>query len=128
MIRKSSRKKDTLAPKILTAQFLLYVNALLWFGFGIYLVVDMVNAANGIFVILLISFFLLINVAALAFCAITIGRREAWAYYFSIFVVVVNAIFTRLGQFEVFDLLAFILDIIIFVFLLFMGKAYLKGS
>lgn len=128
MNRKPSKKIDTLAPKILTAQFLLIANAILWFGFGVYLFVDMYNAGNTISVILMISFFLLVNVAAMVFCGVTIGRRDAWAYYVSLFVVIANAIVTRLGQFEIFDLLSFIADVIILVFLLFIGKAYLKGS
>jgi hypothetical protein len=128
MINKKYKKVDALAPKILTAQFLLYANALLWFGFGVYLFIDMIRAANTISVIFLISFFLLFNVAAMLVCAMTIGRRDSWVYYFSIFVVVLNAIFTRLGHFDVFDLLAFIADIVILTFLLSMGKAYLKES
>jgi hypothetical protein len=128
MIRKKYKKVDTLAPKILTAQFLLYINAIIWFGFGIYVLVDMIRTGNTASVILLISFFLLINVAAMVFCAITIGRRDSWAYYFSLFIIIVNIIFTRLGHFDVFDLLAFIADLVILAFLLFMGKAYLKES
>lgn len=128
MNRKSSKKMDTLAPKILTAQFLLFANALFWFGFGVYLFVDMYKAGNTLSVILLISFFLLINVAAMVFGAVTIGRRDAWAYYVSLFIVIANAIVTRLGQFEIFDLISFIADVIILVFLLFMGGAYLKKS
>ena len=128
MNRKRYKKEDSLAPKILTAQFLLFANAVIWLGFGVYLFVDMVKAHNTASVIFLISFFLLVNAGAMAFCAVTIGRRDSWAYYFSLFILVVNAIFTRMGQFEVFDLLAFIFDIAVLVFLLTMGKAYLKES
>ncbi len=129
MIRKRQKKQaDSLAPKILTAQFLLFANALIWLGFGIYVFVDMVKAHNSASVIFLISFFLLFNVGAMVFCGITIGRRDSWAYYFSLFIVAVNAIFTRVGQFEVFDLLAFIFDIVVLVFLLTIGRAYLKES
>jgi hypothetical protein len=128
MIRKKDKKTDRLAPKILTAQFLLFSNAVIWLGFGVYLVVDMLKANNTLGVIFLISFFLLVNVAAMAFCGVAIGRRDSWAYYFSVFIIIVNAIFTRLGQFEVFDLLAFIADVFILFFLLFMGRAYLKES
>ena len=128
MIKKSSRRPDTLAPKIRTAQFLLYVNALIWFGFGVYLFIDMMRANNSVAVILMISFFLLVNAGAMAFCAITIGRRDSWAYYFSVFIIIVNAIFTRLGEFNTYNLIAFILDMIVLLFLLFMGRAYLKGS
>ncbi len=128
MNRKRYKKEDPLAPKILTAQFLLFANAVIWFGFGVYLFVDMVKAHNTVSVVFLISFFLLVNVVAMAFCGVTIGRRDSWAYYFSLFILVVNAIFTRLGQFEVFDLLAFIFDIAVLVFLLTIGKAYLKAS
>lgn len=128
MNRKRYKKEDPLAPKILTAQFLLFANAVIWFGFGTYLFVDMVKAHNTVSVVFLISFFLLVNVVAMAFCGVTIGRRDSWAYYFSLFILVVNAIFTRLGQFEVFDLLAFIFDIAVLVFLLTIGKDYLKAS
>ncbi|MBL8080072.1 MAG: hypothetical protein JNM55_19040 [Anaerolineales bacterium] len=128
MNRKRYKKEDSLAPKILTAQFLLFANAVIWLGFGVYLFVDMVKAHNTASVIFLISFFLLVNAGAMAFCGVTIGRRDSWAYYFSLFILVVNAIFTRLGQFEVFDLLAFIFDIAVLVFLLTIGKDYLKAS
>ena len=128
MNRKRYKKEDLLAPKILTAQFLLFANAVIWLGFGVYLFVDMVKAHNTASVIFLISFFLLVNAGAMAFCGVTIGRRDSWAYYFSLFILVVNAIFTRLGQFEVFDLLAFIFDIAVLVFLLTIGKDYLKAS
>lgn len=128
MNRKRYKKEDPLAPKILTAQFLLFANAVIWLGFGVYLFVDMVKAHNTASVVFLISFFLLVNAGAMAFCGVTIGRRDSWAYYFSLFILVVNAIFTRLGQFEVFDLLAFIFDIAILVFLLTIGKSYLKAS
>lgn len=128
MNRKRYKKEDPLAPKILTAQFLLFANAVIWLGFGVYLFVDMVKAHNTASVVFLISFFLLVNAGAMAFCGVTIGRRDSWAYYFSLFILVVNAIFTRLGQFEVFDLLAFIFDIAVLVFLLTIGKAYLKAS
>lgn len=128
MIKKSSRRPDTLTPKIRTAQFLLYVNALIWFGFGVYLFIDMLRAHNSAAVIFMISFFLLVNAGAMAFCAITIGRRDSWAYYFSVFIIIVNAIFTRLGEFNTYNLIAFILDMIVLLFLLFMGRAYLKGS
>lgn len=123
MNRKRYKKEDPLAPKILTAQFLLFANAVIWLGFGVYLFVDMVKAHNTASVVVLISFFLLVNAGAMAFCGVTIGRRDSWAYYFSLFILVVNAIFTRLGQFEVFDLLAFIFDIAILVFLLTIGKS-----
>lgn len=128
MNRKRYKKEDPLAPKILTAQFLLFANAVIWLGFCVYLFVDMVKAHNTASVVFLISFFLLVNAGAMAFCGVTIGRRDSWAYYFSLFILAVNAIFTRLGQFEVFDLLAFIFDIAILVFLLTIGKSYLKAS
>jgi hypothetical protein len=50
------------------------------------------------------------------------------AYYFSLFIVGLNAVFTRFGQFELFDLLAFFVDLIIFIFLLSMGRMYLQKS
>jgi hypothetical protein len=128
MIKKRYKKPDTLGPKILTAQFLLYVNALIWFSFGIYIFADMLAAHNKMVVILMISFFLLVNVAAMTFCAFTIRQRTSWAYYSCVIVMVINTIFTRLGEFSTYNLIAFIIDLIILTFLLSMGRAYLKES
>lgn len=128
MIKKRNKKVDTLAPKILTAQFLLYANAILWLGFAIYIGVDMAKAHNTVYVLFLASFFLLLNAGAMLFCGITIGRRDSWAYYFSIFILVLNAGFTRIGEFETFNLIAFIADLVIFIFLLSIGRVYLKQS
>jgi hypothetical protein len=128
MIRKRNKKQDTLAPKILTAQFMIYVNALIWFGFAIYIVIDMLGAHNSALVVLMTSFFLLINIGAMTFCGVIIGRRETWAYYLCIVIMVLNAVFTRLGEFNTYSLIAFILDVIILAFLLSMGRAYLKEA
>ena len=128
MIKKRNKKIDTLAPKIATAQFMFYVNALIWFGFGIYIFVEMLKAGNFASTIFFISFFLLINVGAMVFCAITIGRRDAWAYYFSIFIIVLNGFFTGASEFEAFNIIAFVIDVIIFVFLLTIGRAYLAQA
>lgn len=128
MIRKRYKKQDTLAPKILTAQFMIYVNALIWSVFGIYIVIDMFAAHNSALVILMTSFFLLVNIIAMISCAVMIGRRTPGAYYACIFIMVLNAIFTRLGEFNTYSLIAFIIDVIILVFLLSMGRAYLKEA
>ncbi len=128
MTRQRYKKAEPLAPKIVTAQFMLYVNALIWLGFGIYVFFDMLRANNNAQTMSLISFFLLVNVAVMAICGVTIGRRDPWAYYFSLFIVGLNAIFTRFGQFELFDLLAFFVDLVIFIFLLSMARMYLQKS
>jgi hypothetical protein len=128
MNRKHYKKEDTLSPKIITAQFLLYVNALLWLGFGIYLFSDMVRAGNNLQVILMISFFLLVNVIAMAVCGFSIGRRDPAAWYFSLFIVVLNAVFTRVGQFQTFNLIAFIIDLVILIVLFSMAREYLQSS
>ncbi len=125
---KRFKKADPLAPKIVTAQFLLYVNTLLWLGFGIYLFSDMVRAGNSLQVILLITFFLLVNVVAMVFCGFSISRRDPAAYYFSLFVVGLNAVFTRVGQFQTFNLIAFIIDVIILIVLFSMAREYLQSS
>lgn len=128
MNHKQYKKQDPLAPKILTAQFLLFVSALLWLGFAIYLFLDMVRSNNNAQVIGMISFFLLLNVAAMAICGFSIRKRDPLAYYFSLFVVVANAIFTRVGQFQTFNLIAFIVDLAILIVLFSMAREYLQGS
>ncbi|MCC6259780.1 MAG: hypothetical protein IT311_02865 [Anaerolineales bacterium] len=128
MIKRKYQKADTLAPKIVTAQFMFYANAALWLGFGIYVFVDMLKVDNFPSTIFLITFFLLVNVSAMIFCAVALGKRNAWAYYFSIFIIILNAFFTRVGGFEVFDIIAFLADVALFIFLVMIGKAYLTQA
>jgi lysylphosphatidylglycerol synthetase-like protein (DUF2156 family) len=128
MTGKKDKKEELLAPKILTAQFLLFVNALLWLGFAIYLFRDMVKSGNNTQVITMISFFVLLNAVGMAVCGFGIRKQDPLAFYFTLFVVVLNAIFTRVGQFQVFNMIAFIVDLIILIVLLTMARDYLQSS
>ncbi|MCC7119779.1 MAG: hypothetical protein IT310_14735 [Anaerolineales bacterium] len=125
---KAKRIHDTLAPKIFTARFLLSANALLWLGFTIYIGVDMFKAQNTTYVIFLACFFLLLNAGAMFGCGAWLGKRQPWAYFLTLSVLVLNGFFTRVGQFEVFNLIAFVADLLIFIFLLTFGRAYVQST
>jgi hypothetical protein len=122
-----TKKLHPVVQKIFAAQMMLFLNAAAWLAFGVYIVVDMVRFNNGLFTISLIGLFFLINAAAMVFGAAMMGKREDWAYYFTLIVIFANAVFTRFGQFELFDLLAFIFDVMIFLFILSFRKAYFQG-
>ena len=86
---------------------------------------EMLQQKNG-FSAVLAGFFLYTNAAAMFISGKYIGQREQWAYYFGFFVLIANALVTRIGQFGFFDLLALFFDITIFCALLLIDRAYLK--
>lgn len=121
------KRLDRLAPRIKTAQTLLFINTFIWFCLGTYLVIVMLRENNGLSTVL-VGFFLYANVAAMLVSGINLGTRETWAYYFSVIILMINALVTRVGQFGLFDLLALIFDLVIFGVLISFGKAYLNRS
>ncbi len=119
------KRSDALAPRIVIVRVLFYLNTFVWFCLGTYLVFDMLQQKNG-FSAVLVGFFLYINAGAMFVSGKYIGQRENWAYYFGFFVLIANALVTRIGQFGFFDLLALFFDITIFCALLSIDRAYLK--
>ena len=108
-------------------RMLFYLNTFVWFCLGTYLVLFMLYQQNG-FSSVWVGFFLYANAAAMFISGRYIGQKEKWAYYFGLFVLLGNALVTRIGHFGIFDQFALLLDIAIFCALLSIGRVYLKRS
>ncbi len=122
-----TKRTDKLAPKIKTAQTLFFINTFIWFCLGTYLALDMLHQNNGLSAVL-VGFFFYVNAGAMLVSGMYLGKRETWAYYFSLIILIVNALVTRIGQFGLLDLLELIFDLVIFGVLISFGKAYLNKS
>jgi hypothetical protein len=121
------RTSDIFNLRIAIVRMLFYLNTVIWFCLGTYLVLYMLYQQNG-FSAVWVGFFLYGNAAAMFISGRYIGQRQKWAYYFGLFVLLVNALVTRIGHFGVFDMFALILDIAIFCALLLIASPYLKRS
>jgi len=121
------KKRDTLSPKIKTAQILLYVDAFIWFCLGTYLVAEMLSFNNGVSAVL-VGLFMYMSAAAMWVSGVMLKKRKNWVYFFTLALLFVNILLTFTDQFGIVDLLTFIFDFLIVVFLVSFGGAYLKKS
>lgn len=113
--------------KTKAAQALFYLNALIWLGFGLYTLVNMLGRyPDGAITVYVIGFMMLGNVGAMCLSGILLGWQNKWFYFFSIFVLVSNVVLTVTDQFGFFDLATLILDLVIFWLLISIRKNYLS--
>lgn len=121
------KRVNLLSARISIIQILFYINTFVWFCFSIYTIMDMMRQ-NTLSASLLAGFFLFVNAGAMFASARFLEEKESWAYYFSVVVLILNMLVTRIGQFGFFDLLALFFDLVILGSLISIGKAYLKKS
>jgi undecaprenyl pyrophosphate phosphatase UppP len=113
--------------KTKAAQALFYLNALIWLGFGLYTLVNMMGRyPGGAITVYVIGFMMLGNVCAMCLSGILLGWQNKWFYYFAVFVLVSNIVLAVTDQFGFFDLATFILDLVIFRLLISIRKNYLS--
>ena len=119
------RKTERFFGRLKAVQSLFYINAFVWFCLGTYLAFVMFKDNNG-WSTVLVGFFLYSNTVAMLLAGIFLGRRESWAYYFALVVLITNALITRASPFDLFDLFALIFDLVIIGVLLWFRKPYLN--
>lgn len=113
--------------KTKAAQALFYLNALIWLGFGLYTLMNMLGRyPDGTITVYVIGFMMLGNVGAMCFSGILLGWQNKWFYFFAVFVLVSNIVLTVTDQFGFFDLTTLILDLVIFWLLISIRKNYLS--
>jgi hypothetical protein len=108
-------------------QILFYINTFIWFCLATYIAIVMFKDNNG-WSTLLVGFFLYVNAAAMLLSGIFLGRRETWAYYFALVVLITNALVTRATPFDLFDLFALIYDLVIIGVLVWFRRPYLNRA
>ncbi len=123
----NKRKAESLGKRIMAAQALFFINTLIWLGLAAYVLYDMaVINANRLSAVL-VGVFMLGNAVMMLVSGIMLGKRQTWAYYFAVFVLVVNILLTFTDQFGTFDLLTLIVDLVLLVILLSIRKPYLSN-
>jgi hypothetical protein len=122
-----TQKADRLGQRIRTVQNLFYVNVFICFCLATYLVIDMTQQGNGIAVIL-IGFFMYVNVGLLFLGGASLGRQQKPAYYFCLGIIPCNAFVVYSGAFGLAEFVVFFLDVVIFIMLLALGRDYLAQS
>ncbi|MBM3126114.1 MAG: DUF2127 domain-containing protein [Chloroflexi bacterium] len=100
------------------------VNAGLWFGLGTYLVVEMVSFGNGLPAIL-VGFFMYLNSGCMLFSGIMLHKRKRWAYPFALVFLFANILLTFTDQFGVMDFFTLVVDLVILIALLSIGRKYM---
>jgi len=87
----------------------------------------MVSFNNG-FSAVLVGLFMYMNAAAMWIGGVMLKKRKSWVYFFALALLLVNILLTFTDQFGIVDLLTFLFDLVMVIFLASFGGAYLKKS
>ena len=110
---------------IKAAQALFYLNAMIWFAFGLATLIRIGNGNNAHrLAALILTLFMLGNVAAMLVSGWGLGTRSKWLYLLAIAVILVNIILTFTDQFGLFDFLTLVVDVVILVLLIAIRGGY----
>lgn len=132
-MRKRSRKTspsgkkigDTAPSRKNLVRFLFFLNAVLWFGYGIYIYYDMAVLNSNLSSADIVTIFVFVNAVAMLVGGIQFGKSEKWTYYFALVVVGTNTLLTVLNVLDLFFLGAFILDLFMLLNILSMRRNYI---
>jgi hypothetical protein len=122
-----TKKIARLASRFKTARSLLFVDVLLWFCLGIYIVGKMISDGNS-WSTVQIGFFMFANAAALLAGWVMLGRRMRWSYSFTLVVLFINLLLTFTNQFGWLDPAILLLDLGIAGMLITIGRDYLEAD
>jgi len=107
---------------------LFFLNAVIWFGYGIYIYYDMAVLNNNRSSADIVTIFVFVNAIAMLVSGIQFGKLEKWTYYFALAVVAANTLLTILNVLDLFFLGVFILDLFILLNIIPMRRNYLSNS
>lgn len=124
MRRKKSNKIDLQKKNIVRA--LLYLNAMLWFVYTIYIYFDMAVANHNELAANIVTIYIFVNAAAMFASGLALGYQRKPVFYFALIVVILNIILTMLNLTDLIFVVAFILDIIILWLLMNIRNSYLS--
>jgi len=108
-------------------RILFFLNAVLWFGYGIYIYYDMAVLNNNRSSADIVTIFVFVNAVAMLVSGIQFGKLEKWTYYFALVVVAANTLLTVLNVLDLFFLGVFILDLFILLNIIPMRRNYISS-
>jgi hypothetical protein len=109
----SKRRAKTDPLKITTGRGFFILNAVLWFGYGIYIYYDMAVVNNNTASADIVTLFTFVNAGLLLFSGIKLGKPEKWTYIFAASVTAFNTLLSLFNIVDLFFLISFLLDLII---------------
>lgn len=135
MMRKRSRKTNSSGRKtgnIVPSRknlirVLFFLNAALWFGYGVYIYYDMAVLNNNLSSADIVTIFVFVNAAAMLVSGIQFGKLEKWTYYIPLVVVAANTLLTVLNVLDLFFFGVFILDLFMLLNIIPMRRNYLSN-
>jgi hypothetical protein len=107
------RRPDSTKTLKVAAQALFYFNTFIWLGFSLSKFLDIIAFNNKSASNVITGIFMLGNAAALFLSGWMIAKGRRWARGFALLVLAVNLLLTLTDQFGIFDLLTFLIDIVI---------------
>ena len=123
----SNRKKiDPL--KINMARIFFIVNAILWFGYGVYIYYDMAVLNNNTGSADIVTLFVFVNGGIMLFSGIMFGELKKWIYYFALAVAAFNTVLTLLNILDLYFLVSFIIDLLILWAIVPLYRKYLLNT
>ena len=110
------------------AQALFILNTLIWIAFGIASLNRMRPLMENFVPFLVIGILMFGNAAALLLAGLGLGTRRRLAFYFAIFILLVNIILTLTDQFGALDLATLVIDAILLGILFASRSIYLHPA
>lgn len=104
------------------------LNALFWFGFGVYVYYDMAVKNNNTTSADILTLFVLVNAGLLLFSGIKLGKPERWTYLLAIATLLVNVTLSLMNILDLFFLLSFLLDMFILWVIVSLFRQYFPKS
>ena len=120
-----SLQTETKIHAVLVAQWLFFLNAAIWFFFGITRILRLANGNNPpIITLWAITILMFGNVGAMVVTGLWLGRQSRWAFLLALAVLFINILLTFTDQVGFFDIVTALLDFVILGLLLFDRKSY----
>ena len=131
-MRKRTKRNDetTIKASLLKknmARALLFLNAVLWLGYTVYIYFDMAVVNHNELSADVTTVFVFVNAVIMFVSGMMLGKQQKFSFYFALVVIVLNIILTVANVADAFFMLAFVIDLIILWLLFQLRKDYLSN-
>jgi hypothetical protein len=108
----NNREKASLL-KVNMARVFFFLNAFLWFAYGVYIYYDMAVVNNNTGSADVVTLFVFVNAGLLLFSGIKFGSAPKWVYYFALTVTAFNTLLTLFNILDLYFLVSFVFNLFI---------------
>jgi len=99
--------------KIILGRGFFILNAVFWFGYGVYIYYDMAVRNNNTTSADILTLFVMVNAVLLFLSGIKLGKPQRWTYLFSSATLLFNATLSLINIVDLFFLLSLLFDLFI---------------